>query len=454
MSAVRLIYICLVVLLLFGKKDISAFHNNKAIKVILRTDDNNKFINTKYHAVINNLATESDKDMPTRRKDHKNKYATFSKKEADPLIKLMELQRKNEEAVGTAKIKAPIRGTTVPTQPKVAPKVASISTKLPTSKRSKLTERSSTDNIDPYNTPIEEKNISDIETTANDTTVPRRLLFTPAKVRLIQPSDPYTFGYIEIGRVLKSHGVRGELKFYATADTIDDLKLGGHSIVYIKKPSRRTPRPIQLISIRKQIGNQYLLTFEGVNTRDLAEGLRDYTVYIKHENRPELVDDEYMIRDLVGMLCYKLKTEKNMHPLPGSTQDGGPSGSAIPMINSDDYRDEVAVGVVEGVVPPDELCSPEMAKLMHSILEIKFYHNEELCLIPLVPSIVRHVDVANRVVVIDPPDGLLDLTYSETKKYVLRGYLPARCESLTDEMRRHLASATVFVSTLPPLIPL
>lgn len=396
---------------------------------------------SRFQATAPSIDTSSGSEAPISRKGHKNKYENFSKKKSDPLMKLMELQRKKAE-VEITKVKAPIRGTTVPTQPKSISKPVSTTKSLsPKSKATVGQENSISNTSHTSKSSTIEQDVS----AKDNAEAPRRTLFTPAKVNRIQPSDPYTFGYIEIGRVLKSHGVRGEMKFYATADTIDDLRLGSHSVVYVKKPSRRTPRPIQLLALRKQVGSQYLISFEGVGTRDLAEGFRDYTVYIKLENRPQLVDDEYMIRDLIGLSCYKLKTASIGVNTVNATSDE--------LINSADYVHELSVGVVEGVVPPDELCSPEMAKLMHSMLEIKFHHNEELCLVPLVPAIVRHVDIANRVLVMDPPDGLLELTYSEVKKYVLRGYLPARCESLTDEMRRQLASATVFVSALPPLIP-
>ena len=120
------------------------------------------------------------------------------------------------------------------------------------------------------------------------------------------------------------------------------------------------------------------------------------------------------------------------------------------------------VGVVVGVVPPDELCDPAAAKLMHAMLEIKllpkaaskggqstqqtttstkknkdknslFTSNDLtspplpnlLCLIPLVPSIVTHVDISTNTIILNPPKGLLELTYEEKIKVGgIRGFLP------------------------------
>ena len=48
------------------------------------------------------------------------------------------------------------------------------------------------------------------------------------------------------------------------------------------------------------------------------------------------------------------------------------------------------IASVVGVVPPDELCDPAVARLMHSMLELKLIETDQLCLVPLVPSIITH----------------------------------------------------------------
>lgn len=105
--------------------------------------------------------------------------------------------------------------------------------------------------------------------------------------------------------------------------------------------------------------------------------------------------------------------------------------------NYDDSR-RLFIGKVVGVVPPDELCNPEAAKFMHSLLEIQKRDSKQLVLVPFVPHIVVHVDISNGVVLIDPPDGLLDLTYEEFKRVVIRGLLPENAIGLTTTERLEL----------------
>jgi 16S rRNA processing protein RimM len=242
----------------------------------------------------------------------------------------------------------------------------------------------------------------------------------------IIPSDPFTFGYTQIGTIGSPHGVKGELKVTMDTDfAADRLQQGLY--LHVKRPNRLTPRPIRIESGRKQAGNTYLVKFDCVNSRLGAAAFKSYGVFVRLDNRPVLAVDEYLVRDLVDMNCYI--------EVPESTK----GGKMIPK------RSEL-VGQVIGVVPPDELCDPAMAKLMHAMLEIRLSGTEDkLCLIPLVPSIVTSVNTATMRIVIDPPSGLLDFTYLEKKKkIVIRGFLPEKAAHLSKEDRRYLNKVSVL----------
>ena len=122
--------------------------------------------------------------------------------------------------------------------------------------------------------------------------------------------------------------------------------------------------------------------------------------------------------------------------------------------------------MVRGVVPPSELCPPSVAHLMHSVLEISLFLTDEdrhragddggdgdaaasspLCLVPFVPQICTFVDAQNRAIMADIPDGLLELTYTERRRVVIRGFLPAACASLNEQQRRDLYASKVFTVT-------
>jgi ribosomal 30S subunit maturation factor RimM len=93
------------------------------------------------------------------------------------------------------------------------------------------------------------------------------------------------------------------------------------------------------------------------------------------------------------------------------------------------------VGIVGGVVFSDDISS--IPGLGHDYLEIIIPRGigggasfrDEMVLIPMVPQLVPEVDVPSRRVYIDPPAGLLDLTYVRDEKTRIKGLLPPSTDS-------------------------
>lgn len=315
--------------------------------------------------------TDALKETPNRK--HKNKYIKFSNKLEDPILASI---KSAKEAHDTASLdtSSPVRGTTVP-------------------------------------------NIYASPSVVNKTVY--------KNVSQIFPSDPYTFGYVRIGVISGPHGVKGEVKVQMETDFAEYRALPG-SILYVKRPHRRSPRPVRVASGRRQQGNTFLMSFERIKSRLGAEAFRNFIIYSKLDDRPELCSNEYLIRDLVGLQCYLLTATS-----PGESKEAGLGSTLRP-------DPSLLVAEVVGVVSPEDLCEPSAAKFMHAMLEVKLRCNGELCLIPLVPQIVVTVNTVQGWLVLDPPGGLLDISYPEPQeKIVIRGYLPSAA-TLSEDQRRDL----------------
>ena len=345
------------------------------------------------------------------RRAHKNKYSKFATKETDPLQDAMKRSndKQSEEKV-MAESFSPVRGTTVPMRFKgntTRPATATVTA-----------------------TAAEQDSSVDGEVTS---AVPNVNVFFQNQSAIV-PSDPFTFGYTQIGTIGSPHGVKGELKVQMDTDFAAD-RLQQGLFLHVKRPNRLTPRPIRIESGRKQAGNCYLVKFDCVNSRLGAAAFKGYAVFVRLDNRPVLQTEEYLVRDLVDAQCYIEVEDK------GEKGDKGIKG-----IKGIKGKRSVLVGQVIGVVPPDELCDPAMAKLMHAMLEIRLAGTEDkLCLIPLVPSIVTSVDLKAMRIIIDPPAGLLDFTYLEKKKkVVIRGFLPEKAMTLSKEDRRYLMKVSIL----------
>lgn len=369
---------------------------NRAVKVLQCTK-----IITVDNTVNNKQPVVLDNGVNHQRRVKKNKYEQFSSQQVDPLLAAIEKAERDQLALLLShQSNNPVRGTTVPT-------------------------------IQASNNVTKSKDASQL------------LLFRNSSS--VVPSDPLTFGYIEIGMILGPHGVKGELKIQLESD-FSELRASPGSILYVRKPNRRTPRAVQIISSRKQSDNTYLVFLNQINSRLAALAFKRYVVYVKEEDRPALQDDEYLIRDVVGMQCYLYSDFQRVAATPHSDYD---------------LSTITPIGVVVGIIPPDELCDTTFARLMHAQLELELFvqsnhhHHQQqatnneskklLCMVPFVPSIVPVVNVANQCLFIDPPLGLLEMTYNDKpKRVVIRGYLPEFIDRLTDEAREYLRTRITY----------
>jgi 16S rRNA processing protein RimM len=236
----------------------------------------------------------------------------------------------------------------------------------------------------------------------------------------IDPYDPTSFGYLEIGTITGPHGVYGWLKLRSSTD-FGKERLCTPGLRHLRPFRKRAPRPIVLLNGRHRQGDEYLIQLEDISDRDQAAKLRGSVLYVREEDRVETSKEEYIVSDLVGLDVY---LEHN------STHNTG-NGSAENVDNTATTgQSNLFVGSVAGVVLAEDMCS--IPGLGHDMLEIILPRGrngvpslrDERVLIPMVPQIVTRVEIRDRMIYIDPPSGLLDLTYVREVKVRIKGLLP------------------------------
>ena len=156
---------------------------------------------------------------------------------------------------------------------------------------------------------------------------------------------------IEIGKISKAHGIRGEVVLVThdreseLLDEIEQVWVGGVQRRVVE--ARGTHRG-------------WLVLFEGISTRNDAEALRGQLVEVDREAL-QLADDDVLLSDLVGCRVQKV--------------DGSPWGTIHEVIGG-----------------------------MQDLLVI---HDGELeRMLPLVDEFVTNIDLEAGVVTVDPPEGL------------------------------------------------
>jgi 16S rRNA processing protein RimM len=166
---------------------------------------------------------------------------------------------------------------------------------------------------------------------------------------------------VAVGRVVRPHGLRGEVVVASETDFGGErFKVG--AVVYAPA-GEGEPRRLTVATSREDRG-RWVVGFDAVGSIDEAEAMRDAELRIPAEDRRVLEPGAFYVDDLVGCRV--------------RTVTGEDVGTIA--------RVEMATGVPVLVIGPDE--------------EI---------LVPLAEPICRRVDVAEKIIEIDPPAGLLEI---------------------------------------------
>ena len=99
-------------------------------------------------------------------------------------------------------------------------------------------------------------------------------------------------GMIRLGRVTAPVGIKGEVRVYPYTD--EQTRFSAVEKVY----AGSRPLKIEKVSYRKDM---VVLKFEGVNTRNDAEALRNAELALPREEMYEMDEDRYFVDDLIGI---------------------------------------------------------------------------------------------------------------------------------------------------------
>jgi 16S rRNA processing protein RimM len=164
-----------------------------------------------------------------------------------------------------------------------------------------------------------------------------------------------------VGRVVRAHGISGEVAVDVRTDAADQRFADGREI----RTDPPTAHPLVVVASRWHSG-RLLVRFDGIDDRSAAEALRGTLLVADSSTSPAADADEWWDHDLIGLAV--------------------------------EGRDTKRLGtVVEVAHPPG-----------HDLLVVRRDDGSEIYL-PFVAAIVPEVDVAGGRVIVEPPAGLLEL---------------------------------------------
>ncbi|MBQ5994400.1 MAG: 16S rRNA processing protein RimM [Clostridia bacterium] len=99
--------------------------------------------------------------------------------------------------------------------------------------------------------------------------------------------------YLELGQIVGTHGVKGEMRLNPWCDSADFVKQ--FKTVYFDANGEKA---VAVLKAREH-GNVVLITLDGVDSMEKAQALRNTVLYIDR-NDVKLSDNSWFIDDLIG----------------------------------------------------------------------------------------------------------------------------------------------------------
>lgn len=173
---------------------------------------------------------------------------------------------------------------------------------------------------------------------------------------------PELEGWLLIGRVSGPHGIRGDLRVQSWAESMDLYGAGETVRLVLENGSHRDVA----IHSAQPHGRAVRLHLESVETRTEAEALAGAFIFVDQDRLPALDADDYYWFQLKGLRVQDMT--------------GRFLGQLSDIISTPAHDVYVVCGEADG--KPTEI------------------------LLPAVAAVVRDVDLENRVMQVDPPEGL------------------------------------------------
>lgn len=165
--------------------------------------------------------------------------------------------------------------------------------------------------------------------------------------------------YIKVGRIINTHGIKGELKVFPLTDNLDrfdDLK-----VAYLGDNKEKVE--IEQVKYYKGLAIIKFKEFDNINQ---VMKFKDDFLYIDAEDKVELPEDHYFIFDIVDCNVYDTEGRK--------------------------------IGVVTDV----------LQYTSNDVYVVKDMEKNKEYLIPAVKKFVVDIDIENKKIIIDPIEGMIE----------------------------------------------
>jgi len=132
------------------------------------------------------------------------------------------------------------------------------------------------------------------------------------------PSSNHLIDLIELGRIVKPHGYKGELIIRALAEEQSALSF----IPEIYVGTSRTDLTFLKVSNAQWTAKGWKVKLETVDSEEAVEKVRGHSIFAVRNLLPQPEEGEYYIEDLVGSEAKEAETEKLIGKITGVEATG------------------------------------------------------------------------------------------------------------------------------------
>lgn len=113
--------------------------------------------------------------------------------------------------------------------------------------------------------------------------------------------------YYQIGKIVNTHGIKGEVRVQATTDFPEKRFAIGEKVYVFK--NQKLVKELTIKSHRKH--KQFdLLSFEGLEDINLVEDLKQADLKISADQQDELTEGQYYYHEIIGLDVFDLEGNK------------------------------------------------------------------------------------------------------------------------------------------------
>ncbi|MDI6688415.1 MAG: ribosome maturation factor RimM [Desulfobacterales bacterium] len=161
-----------------------------------------------------------------------------------------------------------------------------------------------------------------------------------------------------IGKIVGVHGLNGTVKVCSYAESLSDFKPGG---LILARDSEGRDKTYVIQRVKPHV-RTILLSFKGVDDRDMSEALIGCDLFIEKAKCSEPEDGSYYWFDIIGLSVYTI--------------------------------DGKFIGSVESIIPTGS----------NDVYVVK--NDDDEILIPGLESVVKEIDLKQKIMRVDLPEGL------------------------------------------------